>query len=1036
MKKTAKLLFTALLLFGASTLYAQGSYTNEALRKKYDEASDLFRKEKYASAQHIFDQVAASASESDETLAMEAAYYAAICSEQLGNLDAEYRIDEFLRLYPQSSHGNMAKFYRGNYYYSISDYRRALDWYRQVDASDIEFGHRDEYDFKKGYCYFQNKDSENAKSLMAKVMSGKSKYRNSAIYYYGHIQYAEGEYELALKSFKRIEGDRKFAKILPSYVARIYYYLGREDELLALAPKIQAQDNVFKKDELNQMIAEVYFKRGEYANALAFYNKMDEPEPGQQDNYYQRGYCHYQLRNYDSAAYFLTLKTNTPDSIAQNALYTLGDTYLKLNRKDDARSMFLQASKLNFDKRITEDALFNYAKLSCELNKNPYNESIHSFENYLQTYPKTPHKREIQEILTQLYMTTRNYKDALTLIENIENKSATMNQAYQRIVINRGIELFNERNYKEASSYFAKAIKINAQPKSTADALYLHGETRFRLDDYAGAQTSLSKFFNNSNASASPYYKQALYSVGYSSLKSQQYRTAIAYFARFLRQTNRKDDVQQICDAHDRMGDCYYVLKSFDTAIIHYNVVIDNRGKDADYALYQKALCYGAMGKNEEKLNSLNAILEKYPSSNLAGKALYEVANTYLVCDNNEMALLYFNNFIEKYPQSAYVKEALLNIGLIYYNTERDSLALVYLDRLLNNYQGTDEARDALATVKNIYISQNRVDQYFDYVNKTTSATVSTGEQDSTIYLAAENRYYDGDCDNAIKNYELYLKKFPNGLFHINAHYCLADCLSKMGQQEKALPHYEFLASRGKNKYTEKSILNAANINYSLGDNHRALELYQQLLRVSENTTSRLQAQSNIMRCYVQLDDHRNTIAAADAIIKDPKAPIELVEEAHVTKARSYFKEATDKLNDQVQRNEMADSTNASYDRIANSSNGDYTGEGAYRKAELLFINNALDSAERVIDNYSTNAASDYWLAKSFILWADIFYARGNKLQAQQTLQSIIDNYDGEDLVSQALERRNRILTEQANENKKQDSDDSDEVIININDPE
>ena len=123
----------------------------------------------------------------------------------------------------------------------------------------------------------------------------------------------------------------------------------------------------------------------------------------------------------------------------------------------------------------------------------------------------------------------------------------------------------------------------------------------------------------------------------------------------------------------------------------------------------------------------------------------------------------------------------------------------------------------------------------------------------------------------------------------------------------------------------------------------------------------------------------------------------------------------------------MADSTNASFARIAGSRNGDYIGEGAYSKALLLFIGGQLDSAESVIDNYSANAASDYWLAKSFILWADIFYARGNKLQAQQTLQSIIDNYDGEDLVSQALERRNRILTEQANANKKQENDDTDD---------
>ena len=73
---------------------------------------------------------------------------------------------------------------------------------------------------------------------------------------------------------------------------------------------------------------------------------------------------------------------------------------------------------------------------------------------------------------------------------------------------------------------------------------------------------------------------------------------------------------------------------------------------------------------------------------------------------------------------------------------------------------------------------------------------------------------------------------------------------------------------------------------------------------------------------------------------------------------------------------------------------------------------------------------SDYWLAKSFILWADIFHARGNNLQAKQTLQSIIDNYDGEELVQVALQKRNAILEE---ENPVQEPEEE-EIVIELED--
>ena len=56
---------------------------------------------------------------------------------------------------------------------------------------------------------------------------------------------------------------------------------------------------------------------------------------------------------------------------------------------------------------------------------------------------------------------------------------------------------------------------------------------------------------------------------------------------------------------------------------------------------------------------------------------------------------------------------------------------------------------------------------------------------------------------------------------------------------------------------------------------------------------------------------------------------------------------------------------------------------------------------------------SDYWLAKSFILWADIYYKAGNKLQAKQTLQSIIENYDGEDLIAEAQTKYDNIIAEE-----------------------
>jgi hypothetical protein len=71
-------------------------------------------------------------------------------------------------------------------------------------------------------------------------------------------------------------------------------------------------------------------------------------------------------------------------------------------------------------------------------------------------------------------------------------------------------------------------------------------------------------------------------------------------------------------------------------------------------------------------------------------------------------------------------------------------------------------------------------------------------------------------------------------------------------------------------------------------------------------------------------------------------------------------------------------------------------GEATFRRADILFADGKPDQAEQIIEEVVNNPGSDYWLAQSFILWAKIFHQRGNDVQARQTLQSIIDNYEVE----------------------------------------
>ena len=1010
----------------ALTLPAWAQRETTAARQDviYRQATDLYQKQKYAAAQQLFDQaVGWQDGNCQLSVTADAAYYAAVCSEKLDNNDAAYRLEEFLINYPQSSRCNMARFYLGNFHYSRGDYERALSWYKLVEAREVEFEHRSEYNFKMGYCYFQRGELQHAAKYFAQQIEGQSKYRTSSLYYYAHIQYVNGQYDLALKNFRELQNDRKFARIAPSYIARIYYYLGKDDELLEMAPSLLAEGDVFKKDEIHQMVGEIYFNRGEYARALEQYNEVTVAGAGQsctpQDNDYQVGYSYYMLGRYDEAMPHLEKKTACNDSVAQNALYVLADCYLHADRKMDARSMFLQASRMDYDKRIKEDALFNYAKLSCDLNQNAMGESIKSFESFLKKYPKSRHRTEAEEILTKLYCSTNNYKEAIRLLEQVPERNAALEQAYQRALLNRGIELCNSGKEADGVALYEKAVKVNAVPRITADANYLLGEWQMRNGKSKDAERNLERFMLSSYSNTSVYANDARYAYGYLQMKKKHYADAYETFSELVPRLKGSDRkvASMRSDVYNRMGDCLYVQSRFAECIPMYDQVISANGRDADYATYQKALAYGAQGKNGDKLTYLNYIFERFNNSSLRSKAMLEIANTYMMCDNSEMAMTYYNNFIKQYPQSVYVKTALLNEGLIYYNTNRNHEALRTFDRLLTEYPGTDEARDALSTVKNIYIAENRVDEYFAYVQRTTKVTISTVEQDSTTFLAAEERYQEGDFVGAATGLEGYLRKFPGGLFSLKAHWLLADSYHRSQQDDQALPHYEAVAAMGTNQYSERSLASAAGIAYGMGDYAKAASFYQRLASNAESDASLMQGLTGALRCAVRLGNHNDILQAAQRIAAEDKATTEMKEEATLAAARTLF--------DHGERDEAF----SAYSALAASTNGEYNGEARCRMAEILMLRGQYDSAEQTIESIVADASSDYWLAYSFILWADIYYARGNSLQAKQTLQSILDNYDGEEMLAIARQKYDAIV---AAEQPSLPATDDEEITIEL----
>ena len=81
--------------------------------------------------------------------------------------------------------------------------------------------------------------------------------------------------------------------------------------------------------------------------------------------------------------------------------------------------------------------------------------------------------------------------------------------------------------------------------------------------------------------------------------------------------------------------------------------------------------------------------------------------------------------------------------------------------------------------------------------------------------------------------------------------------------------------------------------------------------------------------------------------------------------------------------------------------------EANYLLAQLYYDNKDDKNAETVLMNFIENGTPhQYWLARGFILLADIYIRQGDDFQARQYLTSLQNNYKGDAEIAAMIEDR------------------------------
>ena len=985
------ILLTALLGTLSGSVGAQRpAYTADEL---YTEGKQLYLRGNYAAAEQTLEQFLTlpTADEKGRTRAEEAEYLIVCIAYHLKEADRVEQLQRFLAKYPDTPHANRLHALVGNVLYADGMYDRALESYGKSDLEQLGDNERDEATLYKAICLLKTGNTDEAYTLLTVVQAVSTQYETDARYYKAYIDYTYGRYDEALPALETLKIHPLYGKEADMYAADIHLQQGHYKEAGEIAgdyPEVL---------EMKRIAGEAAYGLDDYATASRLLDEyVQTTETPQRNALYKLGISQLKQGICTQAAVNLTRSADERDALAQNAYLHSGLAYVQLLDMVKARMAFEQASAMDFDKSVKEQALYNYALCIHETAYTGFGESVTVFERFLNEFPNSSYSDKVNDYLVDVYMNTRSYKTALASIAKIKQPGVRILEARQKINYRLGTEAFANADYPAALNYFNASLNDARYNRETqANAYFWRGETRYRMANWNGAAADYLQYLSTT-ASNPKQQGMAYYNLGYTAFQQKDYAKARGYFERFLTEYRINATPQMVADALNRKADCLFYARDFAAAAKSYAEATTTDPSQGDYALYQHAFVQGLQKDYQGKVVSLNTMIDRFPQSSYVDDALYERGRAYVQMDQNTQAIASFKELTERFPESALARRAASEIGMLHYQDDHYNEAITAYKLVIEKYPGSDESRMAARDLKNIYIELNRVDDYASYAaSQKGTIQFNTNERDSLTYLAAEKVYMRGDKQEAEKSMAAYLLSFPEGSYRLNAHYYLGVAAYEKKDAATALAHFDKVLEYPHNNFSEEATSMAAELAFNTKDYSRALSLYKLLKGKTSSADRLLMARTGILRAAHMSDQGEEVINAATELLTDSKTSPELANEARYYRSRAAAKKGDREV------------AGKDLEELSKDTRHIYGAEAKYRLAEMYYTAKKYTEAEQVLLNYiEVSTPHTYWLARSFVLLSDVYMQTGREIEAKQYLLSLKQNYTADDDIASMIEGR------------------------------
>ena len=455
-----RILIPLCLVIGAQFTDAQRSYQFDSVNRLYNEGKELFVLKNYAGC---MDKMEAYKSVSTDADLIQEADYLLACSAYEQNLpSAMDGLLHYLDKYPDTHHAAKIHYLIGSTYFSKKDYLKAIYYFNETNIDRLSLANQEAYSFRLAYSLLQTDNLDKARHYFTLLQNVGKSYNVAATYYLAYIDYATAKYDRALEQFIQLKRDAEFSEQANYYIAQIYFIQRKYNKAIQAGEALLSDyPNNPNNAEIYRIVGNSYYNQGDQRKALAMLSSyVESAEKPLRSDLYILGVCYFNTKSYRDAIAALGQTVLLDDPVAQSAYLYLGQAYLKVGDKNNARMAFENAAKSNFDKEMKVTALYNYALLIHETSFTGFGESVTLFESLLNDFPQSEYTDRVNSYLLEIYLTSKNYKAALTSINKIKRPSNQILEAKQGILFQLGTQAFTNTALPEAITLFDKAIAL------------------------------------------------------------------------------------------------------------------------------------------------------------------------------------------------------------------------------------------------------------------------------------------------------------------------------------------------------------------------------------------------------------------------------------------------------------------------------------------------------------------------------------------------------------------------------------------------